>query len=466
MSCTRKMSFHECELTILRSAVDRITTNTKKKQMNNPEIIEIIKIVEKFLITTKRICYGGTAINNILPIDEQFYDKSIELPDYDFFSPDPVNDAKKLADIYHKAGFSEVEAKAGVHAGTFKVFVNFIPVADITNIEKSLYQKLKEKGKKIGGIYYCPPDYLRMLMFLELSRPEGNTERWEKVLKRLTILNNNYPLKSKGCNIEMIQRIFDVDDYVEKDFSELFNLVKENLINQGLVFFGAFAHKNYFKTLRNYENKKIPEIPDFDVLSEEPEQSAFLLKEHLESNDYKNVEIYEHPGVGEIIAKHYEVTINDETVVFIYEPLACHSYNVITQNKKKIKIATLDTLLSFYMAFLFVDRTYYDPDRILCMCQYLFDIQQKNRLKQKGLLRRFSMDCYGKQETLEDIRLEKSKKFKELKNKRGGKEWEFYFLKYNPGEKNSKPKKKKTKKTKKKRKNKTKKRNFIAKLLN
>ena len=31
MSCTRKMSFHECELTILRSAVDRITTNTKKK---------------------------------------------------------------------------------------------------------------------------------------------------------------------------------------------------------------------------------------------------------------------------------------------------------------------------------------------------------------------------------------------------------------------------------------------------
>ena len=55
MSCTKKMTFHECELTILRSAVDKITTNTKKKQMNNPEIIEIIKIVEKFLISTKVI---------------------------------------------------------------------------------------------------------------------------------------------------------------------------------------------------------------------------------------------------------------------------------------------------------------------------------------------------------------------------------------------------------------------------
>ena len=63
----------------------------------------------------------------------------------------------------------------------------------------------------------------------------------------------------------------------------------------------------------------------------------FLLKEHLENNDFKNVEIYEHPGVGEIIAKHYEVAINDETVVFIYEPLACHSYNTITQDKKNKK---------------------------------------------------------------------------------------------------------------------------------
>ena len=42
-----------------------------------------------------------------------------------FFSPEPLKDAKELADIYYKAGFEEVEAKAGVHSGTFKVFVNF-----------------------------------------------------------------------------------------------------------------------------------------------------------------------------------------------------------------------------------------------------------------------------------------------------------------------------------------------------
>ena len=114
MDCKRNMTFEECELAILRSAVDKIGKKTGRKKIDNPEIKEIIDIVEEFLKKTKRICYGGTAINNILPLEDQFYDKSVELPDYDFFSPDPLTDAKKLADIYYKEGFKEVEAKAGM----------------------------------------------------------------------------------------------------------------------------------------------------------------------------------------------------------------------------------------------------------------------------------------------------------------------------------------------------------------
>ena len=156
MSCEPKMSFQECELAILRSAVDTIDKKTGRSKINNPDIKEIIHIVEGFLKTTRRICYGGTAINNILPLEDQFYDKSVELPDYDFFSPDPLDDAKKLADIYYKKGFTEVEAKSGVHAGTFKVFVNFIPVADITYLVPELYKKIQKKSILVAGIHYTP----------------------------------------------------------------------------------------------------------------------------------------------------------------------------------------------------------------------------------------------------------------------------------------------------------------------
>ena len=37
-----------------------------------------------------------------LPLEDQFYDKDIEIPDYDFYSPNALDDAKELADIYYK----------------------------------------------------------------------------------------------------------------------------------------------------------------------------------------------------------------------------------------------------------------------------------------------------------------------------------------------------------------------------
>ena len=93
----------------------------------------------------------------------------------------------------------------------------------------------------------------------------------------------------------------------------------------------------------------------------------------------------------------------------IYKPLACQSYNEIKIKKRKVKIATIDTMLSLYLAFMYVNRKYYDPNRILCMSEFLFKVQQYNRLNQKGLLKRFSINYYGHQETLDKMREEKAK---------------------------------------------------------
>ena len=91
-------------------------------------------------------------------------------------------------------------------------------------------------------------------------------------------------------------------------------------------------------------------------------------------------------------------------------------------------------MLSFYFAFFSVNRPYYDPNRVICMAEFLFKVQQQNRLEQKGLLRRFSVNCYGTQLTMEKMREEKANKYKELKKHRGSKEWNWYFLKYAPAD--------------------------------
>ena len=130
----------------------------------------------------------------------------------------------------------------------------------------------------------------------------------------------------------------------------------------------------------------------------------------------------------------------DNTIVFIYKPIGCHSYNIISHKGQRVKIATIDTMLSFYLAFLYTNRPYYTEfsDRILCMAKFLFEVQQKNRLEQKGVLRRFSISCYGHQDSIEELRAEKASKFKELKNKKGTKEYDEWFLNYRPEDKGEK----------------------------
>ena len=95
-------NFSERELEILRHAVDNAENKSQREIINNPEVKKIISIVEEFITKKKCICYGGTAINNILPISKQFYNKSIELPDYDFYSTKALDHAKELADITEK----------------------------------------------------------------------------------------------------------------------------------------------------------------------------------------------------------------------------------------------------------------------------------------------------------------------------------------------------------------------------
>jgi hypothetical protein len=51
-------------------------------------------------------------------------------------------------------------------------------------------------------------------------------------------------------------------------------------------------------------------------------------------------------------------------------------------------------------------------------------------------LKHYSIECYGEQETLEDILSIRSEKFKELKKDPDSDEYKQWFLKYEPANKN------------------------------
>lgn len=432
--CNDKMTFEDCELAILRYAVDETEELQKQQVVISEEIRKMYEILEKFIIQKKLIVYGGLALNRLMPKHARFYNEDVELPDYDMYSENALDDAKELADLYYKEGYTDIEAKSGMHYGTFKVFVNFIAIADITQLNPKIFNSIKKEAVVIAGIHYSPPNFLRMSMYLELSRPAGDISRWEKIYKRLTLLNKYYPLKTlSSCKHVEYQRQVETDS-LKKKSEELYYLVRDNFIEQEVVFFGGYANLLYSKYIPKEDQSYMKKIPDFDVLAKDPELCAIILTEKLKDNGFTNIKILKHAAIGEIIPEHIQIIVEKDTIAFIYKPIACHSFNIIHigEDKKEVRVASIDTMLSFYLAFVYSELPYYSVDRILCLANYLFQIQQKNRLNQRGLLKRFNFDCIGKQPQLEDIRAEKAEMFKQLIDKKGSREYEMWFLKYNP----------------------------------
>jgi len=437
IKCEKKLTFEECEMTVLRSSIDKIDKKKGEKMNSNPEIIKIIDIVEKFIKKKRLICYGGTAINNLLPEEDQFYNKS-DFPDYDFFSPTPLKHAKELADLYYSSGFIEVEAKSGVHSGTFKVFVNYLPVADITFLNEKIFKALKKKSIKKKKIYYSSPNYLRMSMYLELSRPDGNISRWEKVLKRLNLLNKHYPLKKNICKNYTFEKLLQYgmkSNHKTNIRKNIFQILLNFFITHKCVLFGLYAGNLYYNTYKK-KTKVIQKIPDFDILYEDPDELSTMLKNKLTQNGFENIDIIKHESIDDVIPEYIDFKLNNKTLVHIFKPIACHSYNIIEIKEKKIRIASLETILSFYLAFLFLKDTSYKINRLMCMSYYLYKMMRRRKPDMTGIFKRFNINCIGKQLTFEKMRSIKAEKYNELRKRRNTTEFEWWFLRYIPHLKN------------------------------
>ena len=222
------------------------------------------------------------------------------------------------------------------------------------------------------------------------------------------------------------------------DNEKIYTITRDVFVDTGLIFFGGYASGLYSKYNDNNRIHQLQKIPDFDVLSEDPERTALILKEQLEEAGIKDIKIKHNDKIGEVVPENIEVIIGKEdTIAMIHKPIACHSYNQITINGRKINVASIDTIMSLYLSFIYADSDLHST-RLLCMAKYLFDIQEQNKLNQKGLLKRFVDKCYGKQATIDTIRSEKSNKYKELKSDPNSREYQEWFLKYTPGEKTNK----------------------------
>jgi len=264
-----------------------IKNNLKYQKKNKKDMYTkplLFYQIEQFIIKHKLICYGGTAINAYLPSEKQFYNES-DIPDYDCFSINPIKDIVKLANILSK-NIENIEVKSAMFHGTYKLFVNFIPIVDFTHLEKDVFYNISKKSTKINNILYAPTNYLRISLYQELSRPLGDVSRWEKIYKRLELLNETHPLYIQNCSIK------EKDIPESKEFININKSIIDLIKLNNWVAFGDYGLSFYLPYFpKKYQNtERIIDIPYLLVenINDVTEQLnvKFIINYHIKIYDF------------------------------------------------------------------------------------------------------------------------------------------------------------------------------------
>ena len=378
---------------------------------HDDSVIRSIEIVEKFLRKKHRLCYGGQAINAHLPAKYKFYDPDRSIPDYDFFTPQQNNDIDTIIKDLKKAGFDEISAREGMHEGTIKIYVNYVPVADLTAIDPKLYKILSKREFKIDGISYLDANTLRMLMYLELSRPKGEVTRWPKVFERLSLFNEFIPVKPCRISNEPFR-----GSITHKQLQFTINYIIKNK----RIFAGADLLDFYNTSLRS---KKLDTEWIFTTnkpiifFSQEPENDAAIISSEFSVTDKKiTIKSYSSKGV-ELIPSMKIICQGKKSIVFIIQQVACNSYfNIPITNNKVIRIASMDNLITLYFSLGIIDSKFFDMGSMECLANKLVDISLKARNNPSNFPLPFiSIKCDGHQPSLPSLIREKVKRITQKK---------------------------------------------------
>ena len=378
----------------LESVISEAQIRIDLDSAQNPALRKAIHIVEVFLRRFNRVCYGGQAINAQLPIKDQFYNSELSLPDYDFFTPDAKSDTDALIDEFKAAGYTEISKRIGIHEGTIKIYINFTAIADITQVIPEFYANIYKKSRVVSGIHYADPIFLRMMMYLELSRPRGEVRRWDKVYERLTLFDRSHSLN--GCHANKMALTH------SKAAADARPTMVRYMIKNRRPFMGADIHVLYRSGMKSAPSRvkfllhgEAPIV----FLSPDADMDADMLA--VETGGTK-VPIEGYQGILPAMVALYH---DKDLVGVIVQEEACHSIVTLPLTKhRQLRVASLETVLTFLIGLYYRDDSLLmTQESLLCWLKQYIDLSDRYKTKPTKLIPAFSIECSGYQTTFASL---------------------------------------------------------------
>ncbi len=172
-----------------------------KHDINRKFQLDILEIVKKFFIERELILYGGQALDYALRVKGDKIYEEYQIPDYDMFSSNHVQDAYDLVDILKQhSNYNMISAINARHIQTMKVRVNGYFVADISYLPESIFNYYKKNSIKYQNMLLRYPVSQIQDMYLSLGEPyKGDPlpnykNRYKKDTERMNLYMTYYPI--------------------------------------------------------------------------------------------------------------------------------------------------------------------------------------------------------------------------------------------------------------------------------
>jgi hypothetical protein len=386
------------------SELDKVVENVESEK-NNEKIIrfkKLFEIMKSFFKSRLIILYGGTALNYHLPKNRKIY-KEDEFPDYDCFSLNPKKDAIDLSEILKKDGYKYIEIKYAMHEGTYKLFVDFEAVCDLTKISKTNHNIIQQQATVIDGFYVTSIKHLKSYAYLELAIPKSALFRWQKIISRIKIMEELFKNNKSRFASKHIQLIS-----FNKKIKDVICELREYAIDKKLVLCGNDAIDHQLNGSKSADIKNglymlTNSTGLFQCMSIDAKETVESLKKIIMKHKLENivVKIENH----DFITPYTKIYITYYDDQYTYDKIKLnictvfsaenHCYSYIKH--KGIKYASIFYILHmlYFVLFSNYEKEIIDKVNIKNII---------NMLIKKVDLNSFKTECYGSEMTMSAIR--------------------------------------------------------------
>lgn len=325
--------YKETDIKLLGEHIDKISEEVKKKKLllfepGEQEQRDVSAMILKYIKDHKRKIYGGFALNLLVksknPKDAIY--KDTDIPDVDFYSPEPILDLIKLCNILHDKGYKYVEGREAMHRETYSIFVNRQLYSDISYVPRNVYNKMPYK--EINGLYLIHPNFMTIDYLRMLSDPVNSylgKVTIERPFKRFYLLQKHHPLP----HIEKPLKLPNISKDEDKPIKSLLKTIQTTVSNkETCIIVGLYAYNHFLNESKILESKEktakkfqLLEVPYFEIIATDFRNDALNIINSIKSfhpDLSKDIFVEEHYPFFQFLGHSAYVYYKDTLICIIY----------------------------------------------------------------------------------------------------------------------------------------------------